>query len=165
MRNVHIKCPQKNVLDLEVMMNEGREGGTGLLGLGFPYYEARAGHRFMTGAVTSEWLAQAESALPLDPSSSPFFPRHSQNASSSVSAASSANGSPEFSVIEEFNFWRSRPELAEAVAAIKALTAVIKRSEATTMMGLEIELKKASEALKVTVLLFVSFPRFSFSTF
>lgn len=42
-----------------------------------------------------------------------------------------------------------QPDLAEAVAAIKALTAVIRRSEASTMMGLEIELKNASEALKV----------------
>lgn len=42
-----------------------------------------------------------------------------------------------------------QPDLAEAVAAIKALTAVIKRSQASTMMGLEIELKNASEALKV----------------
>lgn len=45
--------------------------------------------------------------------------------------------------------WRKSPELAEAVAAIKALTAVIKRSEASTMMGLEVELKTASDALKV----------------
>jgi hypothetical protein len=54
-----------------------------------------------------------------------------------------------FSVIEEFNYWRMQPDLAEAVAAIKALTAVMKRSQASTMMGLEIELKNASEALKV----------------
>lgn len=42
-----------------------------------------------------------------------------------------------------------QPDLAAAVAAIKALTAVIKHSQASTMMGLEIELKNASEALKV----------------
>jgi len=54
-----------------------------------------------------------------------------------------------FSVIHEFDSWRKSPELAEAVAAIKALTAVIKRSEASTMMGLEVELKTASDALKV----------------
>ncbi|EFJ19798.1 hypothetical protein SELMODRAFT_177636 [Selaginella moellendorffii] len=51
-------------------------------------------------------------------------------------------------VIGDFNRWRQRPELAEAVAAIKALTAVIQRSQASTMMGLEIELKNASEMLK-----------------
>jgi hypothetical protein len=61
------------------------------------------------------------------------------------------HGDPSFSVIEEFNYWRTQPELAEAVAAIKALTALIRRSEATTMMGLEIELKKASEVLKVGI--------------
>lgn len=55
-----------------------------------------------------------------------------------------------FSVIDEFDYWRRKPELAEAVAAIKALTAVIKRSEASTMMGLEVELKQASDALKVS---------------
>ena len=42
-----------------------------------------------------------------------------------------------------------QPDLAEAVAAIMALTAVMKRSQASTMMGLEIELKNAAEALKV----------------
>ena len=52
-------------------------------------------------------------------------------------------------VVEEFNKWRSDPDLAMAVAAIKALTGVIKRSEASTMMGLEIELRKAAELLKV----------------
>lgn len=56
-----------------------------------------------------------------------------------------------FSVIHEFDSWRKSPELAEAVAAIKALTAVIQRSEASTMMGLEVELKTASDALKVAV--------------
>jgi hypothetical protein len=55
------------------------------------------------------------------------------------------------SVVEDFDYWRGKPDLAVAVAAIKALTAVIKRSKATTMMGLEIELKKASEELKVGV--------------
>lgn len=54
-----------------------------------------------------------------------------------------------FNVIHEFDSWRKSPDLAEAVAAIKALTAVIKRSEATTMMGLEVELKNASDTLKV----------------
>lgn len=116
---------------------------------GFPYYEARAGHRTLlgaSGAVTSEWLAQAEAALPLvdleDSKPSP------PSSSSALPVRSPSNGGAPFSVIGEFNYWRRKPELAEAVAAIKALTAVIQRSEATTMMGLEIELKKASEALK-----------------
>lgn len=66
-------------------------------------------------------------------------------------STSDTHGDGAFSVIEEFNHWRMKPELAEAVAAIKALTAVIRRSEASTMMGLEIELKNASDALKVRV--------------
>nr|POE93947.1 translation initiation factor eif-2b subunit alpha [Quercus suber] len=53
-----------------------------------------------------------------------------------------------FCVINEFNNWRKQPDLAEAVAAIRALAAVIRASEATTMMELEIELKKASDSLK-----------------
>lgn len=57
------------------------------------------------------------------------------------------------SVVEDFDYWRGKPDLAVAVAAIKALTAVIKRSKATTMMGLEIELKRASEELKVSAYL------------
>ncbi len=71
-------------------------------------------------------------------------------------------GGQPFSVIEEFNFWRSKPELAEAVAAIKALTAVIKRSEASTMMGLEIELRNASDALKVSLIPQLAFHMFLF---
>ncbi|KAK7821797.1 hypothetical protein CFP56_037280 [Quercus suber] len=53
-----------------------------------------------------------------------------------------------FCVINEFNNWRKQPDLAEAVAAIRALAAVIRASEATTMTELEIELKKASDSLK-----------------
>ncbi len=39
-------------------------------------------------------------------------------------------------------------QLAVAVAAIKALTSVIENSKATTMMGLEIELSRAADALR-----------------
>lgn len=42
--------------------------------------------------------------------------------------------------------------MAVAVAAIKALTGVIKRSTAQTMMGLEKELKDAAAALQRCVL-------------
>ena len=55
-----------------------------------------------------------------------------------------------FNVVDEFERWRTDPQLAMAVAAIKALTAVIKHSQATTMMGLEKELQEASECLKVS---------------
>ncbi|KAJ9190465.1 hypothetical protein P3X46_001665 [Hevea brasiliensis] len=45
-----------------------------------------------------------------------------------------------------------QPNLAEAVAAIRALTAVIRNSEATTTTGLEIELWEASDSLKRAVM-------------
>ncbi|CAA7018508.1 unnamed protein product [Microthlaspi erraticum] len=92
------------------------------------YYQTRAAHH---GIVTSDWLEQAQAAV-----------RRYPERDYSVSP-----GRP-FSVIEEFNNWRQQPDLAEAVAAIRALAAVIRASEATTMMELEIELKKASDTLK-----------------
>ncbi|XP_024005982.1 uncharacterized protein LOC18010522 [Eutrema salsugineum] len=91
------------------------------------YYQTRAAHH---GIVTSDWLEQAQAAV-----------RRYPDKDSPVA------GRP-FSVIEEFNSWRQQPDLAEAVAAIRALAAVIRASEATTMMELEIELKKASDTLK-----------------
>ncbi|PKA65847.1 Methylthioribose-1-phosphate isomerase [Apostasia shenzhenica] len=84
------------------------------------YYQTRAEHH---AVVTSDWLAQAQAAVAL-------------------------TGGKPFSVIDEFNYWRKKPDLAEAVAAIMALAAFIRSSEATTMMELEIELKKASDTLK-----------------
>ncbi|KAJ0242354.1 eIF-2B GDP-GTP exchange factor subunit alpha [Hirschfeldia incana] len=91
------------------------------------YYETRAKHHH--GIVTSDWLEQAQQAAAL------------------LRYPDSGRRRP-FSVIEEFDKWRQQPDLAEAVAAIRALAAVIRVSEATTMMELEIELKKASDALK-----------------
>lgn len=108
------------------------------------YYQTRAAHH---GVVTSDWLAQAQAAV---------GPRSVEGGDGSSSAADSGRvgggggggvGRP-FSVIDEFNNWRKQPDLAEAVAAIRALAAVIRNSEATTMMELEIELKKASDSLK-----------------
>jgi len=90
-------------------------------------------------SVTPDWLAQAKAAVP----NANLDDVPSNNLPPSPAATS-------FSVIAEFNNWRSKPELAEAVAAIKALTAVIKLSQATTMMELEIELKKASDSLKAS---------------
>lgn len=95
------------------------------------YYQTRAAHH---GIVTSDWLEQAQAAVRR-------YPDHDYS-------DSPVSGRP-FSVIEEFNNWRQQPDLAEAVAAIRALAAVIRASEATTMMELEIELKKASDTLKV----------------
>ncbi|KAJ9179472.1 hypothetical protein P3X46_011256 [Hevea brasiliensis] len=97
------------------------------------YYQTRAAHH---GVVTSDWLAQAQAAVGRHPDD--VLPPEPE-----VKVA----GKP-FSVIHEFNNWRNQPDLAEAVAAIRALAAVIRNSEATTMMELEIELKKASDSLK-----------------
>lgn len=102
------------------------------------YYQTRAAHH---AVVTSDWLAQAQSAVG----------RHSDDDGSlggDKGAAPIGGGGGEeeegsgkaFSVIDEFNSWRKQPDLAEAVAAIRALAAVIRTSEATTMMELEIEL-------------------------
>jgi hypothetical protein len=51
-------------------------------------------------------------------------------------------------VIKEFNDAQKSPDTAVAVAAIKALTAVIRSSSATTLMGLSAELKDAAGALQ-----------------
>lgn len=102
------------------------------------YYQTRAAHH---GVVTSDWLAQAQAAVGQYPEDE--LPASDARAPSVVGGA----GKP-FSVIDEFNNWRKQPDLAEAVAAIRALAAVIRASEATTMMELEIELKKASDSLK-----------------
>ncbi|CAF1909389.1 unnamed protein product [Brassica oleracea var. botrytis] len=92
------------------------------------YYQTRAAHH---GVITSDWLAQAQAAV--------------EQPDSSVSDLGAERS---FNVIDEFNGWRKQPDLAEAVAAIRAMAAVIRASEATTMMELEIELKKASDTLK-----------------
>ncbi|GKU92763.1 hypothetical protein SLEP1_g6448 [Rubroshorea leprosula] len=98
------------------------------------YYQTRA-------VVTSDWLAQAQAAVGRHPDDD--LPVNDERTKSAAGDA----GKP-FSVIDEFNSWRKQPDLAEAVAAIRALAAVIRASQATTMMELEIELKKASDSLK-----------------
>lgn len=102
------------------------------------YYQTRAAHH---GVVTSDWLAQAQAAVGHHPDQEPPI--------SPVPEVTISSGK-HFSVIEEFNNWRKQPDLAEAVAAIRALASVIRASGATTMMELEIELKKASDSLKVS---------------
>ncbi|KAI3766344.1 hypothetical protein L2E82_16398 [Cichorium intybus] len=101
-----------------------------------PYYQTRAAHH---GVVTSDWLAQAQAAAGGDPDTRSYEPE------SSLKSAASENSFP---VIDEFNNWRKQPDLAEAVAAIRALASVIRSSEATTMMELQNELKTASDSLK-----------------
>ncbi|KAG5538033.1 hypothetical protein RHGRI_025204 [Rhododendron griersonianum] len=97
------------------------------------YYQTRAAHH---GVVTSDWLAQAQAAVGRHPDD--LLPENSK----------AGDFGKAFSVVDEFNNWRKQPDLAEAVAAIRALASVIRSSEATTMMELEIELKKASDSLK-----------------
>lgn len=97
------------------------------------YYQTRLAH---FGVVSTEWLAQAQSAT----NPNPPLPSSSTN--------SHTDKDTNFSVIDEFNRWRNHPDLAEAVAAIRALAAVISASKASTMMQLEIELKNASDTLK-----------------
>lgn len=99
------------------------------------YYQTRAAHH---GVITSDWLAQAQAAV-----GGVSGDEHPD------SSAAELGKEKTFNVIEEFNGWRKQPDLAEAVAAIRALAAVIRASEASTMMELEIELKKASDTLKV----------------
>lgn len=99
------------------------------------YYQTRAAHH---GVVSSDWLAQAQAATDL------------KNGGDDVDVRVLDSGRDDFSVIEEFNGWRKQPDLAEAVAAIRALAAVIRASKASTMMELEIELKTASDSLKVS---------------
>ncbi|CAL9108127.1 uncharacterized protein LOC135619459 [Musa acuminata AAA Group] len=102
------------------------------------YYQTRAEHHAI---VSSDWLAQAQAAVDREDDAALTERPH-------ASAAVSLSASKPFSVIDEFNYWRKKPDLAEAVAAIMALAAVIRSCEATTMMELEIELKKASDTLK-----------------
>jgi translation initiation factor eIF-2B subunit alpha len=106
------------------------------------YYQTRADHH---AVVSSDWLAHAAAAA-----SSVTDTDADADAAPPPSPGGNGGG-----VIEEFNMWRRKPEAAEAVAAIMALTAVIRSSRATTMMELEIELKKASDKLKVPETLLV----------
>ncbi|KAK1577188.1 hypothetical protein Q3G72_019663 [Acer saccharum] len=100
------------------------------------YYQTRAAHH---GVVTSDWLAQAQEAAAAT---------GAVDGQEDRSDGGGGTGGRAFGVIDEFNRWRKQPDLAEAVAAIRALAAVIGNSEANTMMELEIELKKASDSLK-----------------
>ncbi|GER53618.1 translation initiation factor eif-2b alpha subunit [Striga asiatica] len=93
------------------------------------YYQTRAAQH---GVVTSDWLDQARAAA----------------ASEVDGVPGDDDGDKGFSVVDEFNRWRAQPEMAEAVAATRALASVIRSSQATTMMELQIELKKASDSLK-----------------
>jgi translation initiation factor eIF-2B subunit alpha len=108
------------------------------------YYQTRADHH---AVVSSDWLAHAAAAA-----SSVTDTDADADADAAPPPSPGGNGG---GVIEEFNIWRRKPEAAEAVAAIMALTAVIRSSRATTMMELEIELKKASDKLKVPETLLV----------
>ncbi|KAL5156302.1 Translation initiation factor eIF-2B subunit alpha [Glycine soja] len=120
------------IMDRQQQQNQGDSSNPNISA----YYETRAAHH---GVVTSDWLAQAQAAIGPEPQ-----------------PQLSPDPDKPFSVIDQFNSWRKQPHLAEAVAAIRALAAVIRSSQATTMMQLEIELKKASDSLKVLVQLSLS---------
>ncbi|KAL8522645.1 hypothetical protein ACS0TY_012691 [Phlomoides rotata] len=102
------------------------------------YYQTRAAHH---GVVTSDWLDQAKAAAAA-------AGNHSDDTVPKDDLSGSGEDGKGFSVVDEFNNWRKQPELAEAVAAIRSLASVIRSSQATTMMELEIELKKAVDSLK-----------------
>src|SRR4051812_8118340 len=53
-----------------------------------------------------------------------------------------------FSVLTQFKQLLKDPDMAVPVAAIKALTEVIKRSSSSTMMELEVQLRAAADELK-----------------
>ncbi|EYU45912.1 hypothetical protein ABFS82_04G090800 [Erythranthe guttata] len=99
------------------------------------YYQTRAAHH---GVVTSDWLDQSKAAAG----------GHPDGAVSENYVSGGEDDRKGFSVVDEFNNWRKQPDLAEAVAAIRSLASVIRSSQATTMMELEIELKKAADSLK-----------------
>ena len=100
-------------------------------------------------AVTEAWLRQAADARAGETKQEGVAGAAADNAGMRDAGEHSTGSESVSYVVEEFNKYRSDPDLAMAVAAIKALTGVIKRSEASTMMGLEIELRKAAELLKV----------------
>ncbi|KAL6563339.1 hypothetical protein OROHE_005926 [Orobanche hederae] len=100
------------------------------------YYQTRAAHH---GVVTSDWLEQAQAAA------AGQRPDDVVLENNLCCREEDRNG---FNVVDEFNNWRKQPDLAEAVAAIRSLASVIRSSQATTMMELEIELKKAADLLK-----------------
>ncbi|CAN8239488.1 unnamed protein product [Cochlearia groenlandica] len=102
------------------------------------YYQTRAAHHH--GVITSDWLAQAQAAV--------SGGEEEEEEEEEEKPISPFVADKPFNVIEEFNSWRKQPDLAEAVAAIRALAAAIRDSEATTMMELEIDLKSASDTLK-----------------
>ncbi|KAL4361018.1 hypothetical protein GQ457_04G025650 [Hibiscus cannabinus] len=108
------------------------------------YYQTRSSQH---AVVTNDWLAQAQAAVSRHTDGGDLL--GSDGRAAPIGGRGEGSGKA-FIVIDEFNSWRKQPDLAEAVAAIRALAAVIRTSEATTMMELEIELKKASDSLKVS---------------
>ncbi|KAK7277028.1 hypothetical protein RIF29_18177 [Crotalaria pallida] len=104
------------------------------------YYQTRSAHH---AVVTSDWLSQSQAAAAAALSPIQRHHLHEHEVKEPSDKAPEA-----FSVIQVFNSWRKQPHLAEAVAAIRALAAVIRSSNATTMMELEFELKTASDSLK-----------------
>ncbi|KAK9840552.1 hypothetical protein WJX81_000785 [Elliptochloris bilobata] len=76
------------------------------------------------------------------------FAEHDGPAFDSGGASYHLAGAPDQVSTDFHNALARSPEMAVAVAAIKALTNVIQRSKAQTMMGLEKELKEAAASLE-----------------
>ncbi|OIV95163.1 hypothetical protein TanjilG_21553 [Lupinus angustifolius] len=104
------------------------------------YYQTRAAHN---AVVTTDWLAQSQAAA-----AAAAVAQTSDGEIEGGKLDVVLNSDKALSVIDVFDGWRKQPHLAEAVAAIRALASIIRSSNATTMMELEIELKKASDSLK-----------------
>ncbi|CAI5515601.1 unnamed protein product [Closterium sp. Naga37s-1] len=117
-------------------------------GLGFTVAQAEAaaatGREVVAPRGAGEMAAPAAMALH---SAGTHGATHSAHAHDAAAPGLTSGG--EWSVLKEFGRWRKDdPTTAVAVAAVKALTAVIERSEATTVMGLEVELRRACDDLK-----------------
>ncbi|CAL0302217.1 unnamed protein product [Lupinus luteus] len=123
---------QNDVVSMENDDNDENPNNTNISA----YYQTRAAHN---AVVTTDWLAQSQAAAAAAAAS---------ETSDGEKLDVVLNSDKALSVIDVFNRWRKQPHLAEAVAAIRALASVIRSSNATTMMELEIELKKASDSLK-----------------
>ncbi|XAR62291.1 hypothetical protein NMG60_11016998 [Bertholletia excelsa] len=75
------------------------------------YYQTRAAHH----VVTSDLLAQAQAAVGCHPDDVP----------SDGSSFKPTYSSKSFSVIDEFNNWQKLPDLAKAMAAIRAFSTTV----------------------------------------
>ncbi|CAI7915274.1 unnamed protein product [Closterium sp. NIES-53] len=122
-------------------------------GLGFTAAQAEAaaatGREAVAPRGAGEMAAPAAMALHSAGTHGATHSAHAHDAAATGLTSGGSGSGGEWSVLKEFGRWRKDdPATAVAVAAVKALTAVIERSEATTVMGLEVELRRACDDLK-----------------